>query len=267
MEIPEQDGVDGPKNPSGTGKGDLRLSAQTTLGSIELAPELLPINTRSEYIRGVRGSTGGSDRSFLSALRLGYSFQVYVGTILLAHGFWTRLHPLCTRPDAQSGRDGSYSDAYDLLGGVQGLPDWGEAEYAEVERRVLRLAGSVASPESGAACGVCASQPLRGLSFQIEVKARGQEFLDAESFPYGDLILEPESRFSKRDSYPDLWAAVSQVTGAIVWFPSALLGDTFTIRKGSRLYRTAPTKHFFSTQDLSDYLTLRWDDDLLPDDA
>ena len=245
----------------------LSLFAETTLGCVRLDPSLLPAGSVAEYISGVRNAATRSDQSFLASLQLGYSFQLYVGAVLLANGFWTHLHPLSTRPNAAAGRAGSHSDKYDLLAGVQGRDDWGDDQYSEVQRRILRLAGPDPSLRVAVEGPHCPCEEVRPLSFSIEVKARGQAFDNAGDFPFMDLILEPESRFAKRTTVPDLWAAVSQSTGAIAWFPSVALASTFVIEIRGRKYRTAPTKHFFTTQQLGDYLSLRGNDDLVPHDT
>ena len=245
------------------------LHAEGTLGAVRMAEALLPIRGVAEHSVGKQNANGKGDHSFLDALRLGYSYQLYVGAILLAHGLWVRLPPLSVRPDARAGRSGSHSDEYDLLAGVNADREWGTDQYAEVERRILRVSGirpdkRVESLSKGGSLGAS-----RRMSFSLEIKARGQDYMGRDDFPFDDLILEPEARYRARHEgrrWPDVWGCVSQVTGQVIWYPSRCLGATFEITKQGRQYRTAPIKHFLTTEELSDYLSLR-NDDLTLDDV
>lgn len=242
------------------------LVAEGTLGGIRLGEEMLPGWSVEEHSVGRRNAVGKGDHSFLDSLRLGYSYQLYVGAVLLAHGLWVNLHPLSVRPDARAGREGSHSDEYDLLAGIHGKPHWTDDQYAEVEQRILRVSGLNPEGRVKALTKTCPVSALRSLSFSIEVKARGQRFLTRSDFPFNDLILEPESRYRSREAtFPDVWACVSQVTGQVIWFPSSALDRSFVTKKGGRTYRTAPIQSFLTTEELCDYLALR-NDDLALDD-
>lgn len=242
------------------------LLAEGTLGGIRLAETMLPGVSVVEHRLGTANARGRGDLAFLDALRVGYSFQLYVGAILLAHGFWVRLHPLSVRPDTESGRSGSYSDQYDLLAGVHSQRG-GEISQSDIEQRVLRMSG-LSSERRAEPLGEGFLGAENGVvPFSVEVKARGQAFESRHDFPFDDLILEPENRFRNRAEkgrYPDVWGCVSQVTGQVIWLPSAHLGRSFCTKKQGRHYRTAPITSFVSTQELGDYLSLR--NDTLGDD-
>jgi len=81
-------------------------------------------------------------------------------------------------------------------------------------------------------------------SIEIEVKARTRTFTTPESFPFPTIIIEPSSRFCKRETHPDWYCMVSQENYAMLFLKSK---EEYSVEeKKGREYITAPKEEWLS---------------------
>ena len=161
-----------------------------------------------------RSSGDKYDDAFLNSLFDGFRWQAFVLHAIQSYGHWGQLHPLRVRPDRGSRAD--YSDAFDLL------------------------------------IGSCPYSTGPTWCVEIDVKARTREFTTPDSFPFPTIIVEPKSRYDKRDKVPDWYAMVSQVNHGMLFLPGSVPLSLET--KRGREYYTAPKEEWFTLEGFLDKL-------------
>lgn len=81
---------------------------------------------------------------------------------------------------------------------------------------------------------------------EVDVKARTREFTTPDSFPFPTIIVEPKSRYDKRDKVPDWYAMVSQVNHGMLFLPGSVPLSLET--KRGREYYTAPKEEWYTLE-------------------